>query len=70
MLHLAFIAKIHAGPSIRQLRKWRRHSGMAGGSGRRGGLGTGPDGWLREAANEFNTINLATDLPMTNNNAT
>lgn len=32
--------------------------------------GTGPDGWLREAANEFNTINLATDLPMTNNNAT
>lgn len=29
MLHLAFIAKIHAGPSIRQLRKWRRHSGMA-----------------------------------------
>lgn len=35
-----------------------------------GGLGTRPDGWLREAANEFNTINLATDLPMTNNNAT
>lgn len=34
------------------------------------GKGTRPDGWLREAANEFNTINLATDLPMTNNNAT
>lgn len=68
MLHLAFIARIHAGPSIRQLRKWRRNSGMAAREG--WGQGTRPDGWLREAANEFNTINLATDLPMTNNNAT
>jgi len=30
-----------------------------------------PTGWMASwPANEFNTINLATDLPMTNNNAT